>query len=130
MSGKPNARFITKAVKDAPTPPQYGPHWSLAKRGAVQFFDDRVELGKWSIPFDKMTSVTVWRAKTQLGFPCPILEVQTEDVSYQFGLNPWAKPQKYLNVEFKERSIKMQYTAYSVVFRIVLIALLLFFIFG
>lgn len=55
--------------------------------------------------------------------PVNVLTFDYEDKIYQLGLNPWVNPIKHIGLEHKEENVKMKYSVFSVIYRLVLIAI-------
>ena len=124
----PVAMLQVKGVRDAPSPPTYGPHWSLSRRGRLKVFDDRLELGSWRVPHAAVEEAVLWQSRTQIGAKASIFEVKTGEHSYQFGMNPWAELPRTLPYRVEERENEMTYTAYSWIIRLAMIAVVVWFV--
>jgi hypothetical protein len=86
-------------------------------------FDDRIECGNWVISYSEIKSAHLYKAKQML-VPVNILQLVTTTGNYQFGFNPWANPFKHIGVEFDTSKIKLGYSTYSIVVRLVLVVYL------
>jgi len=79
-----------------------------------------VECGDWKIPFDTIEKAIAYRTK-QMFIPATVLHLITKDGSYQFGFNPWARPLEHLDLDVTELSVRIKYSAFSIVVRISLV---------
>ncbi|GAA0356827.1 hypothetical protein GCM10009092_21330 [Bowmanella denitrificans] len=86
-------------------------------------FDDRVECGDWLIPYAEIQTAYLYKTRQML-IPVNVLQLVTETGNYQFGFNPWATPFKHLNLAYQVRQLKLGYSPFSKVIRIVFMALL------
>lgn len=122
-------RYMAKGLRAPSKEIVAGPAWVVARRGWLYVFADRLQCGDWTIPYSKVTSCELARIP---GFPLPgkVLVVDSEDGIYQFGLNPWARIEKKLPIASTVRKGSIHLSAFSVVVRLVLLALLLAWIFG
>lgn len=102
---------------------RYSHNWVAAKRAMFKVFDDRIECGNWRIPFADVESAHLYKAK-QMFIPVNILQLVTKNGNYQFGFNPWANPFKHLSIGYEESNIRLGYSTYSIVVRVLLVAYL------
>jgi len=54
--------------------------------------------------------------------PVNVLQLVTEKGNFQFGFNPWANPFKHLSIEYEQSKIKLGYSKYIIVVRVLLVA--------
>lgn len=113
-------KCFCKATNREDKEPRYSHNWVAAKRAMFKVFDDRIECGSWKIPFSEVKSAHLYKAK-QMFIPVNVLQLVTEKGNYQFGFNPWANPFKHLGIEYGQSEIKLGYSTYSIVVRIILV---------
>ena len=113
-----------KATNREVSEPRYSHNWVIARRALFKVFEDRIECGNWSIPFSEVTEARLFQTR-QMFIPVRMLHITTPSGSYQFGFNPWAHPEKHLGVEYEEHRIRMKYSLFSIVVRIILLSVLL-----
>lgn len=100
----------------------------MARRGWLSVYGDRLECGDWTIAFGEVEEATLYRTRQGL-IPVRVLKVVTEDDTvYQFGLNGWAKPHEGLPFDVEERRVRLRLSLGSVLLRVAVIAILLFWI--
>jgi hypothetical protein len=116
-------KCFCKATNREDQEPRYSHNWVAAKRAMFKVFDDRVECGSWNIPLSDVKSAHLYKT-TQMFIPVNVLQFVTEKGSYQFGFNPWASPFKHLGIKYEQSEIKLGYSTYSVVVRVLLVAYL------
>jgi len=51
-----------------------------------------------------------------------VLALSTDTANYQFGFNPWARPHEHLGLEFEKESVKIQYSTFSALLRLGVVA--------
>lgn len=88
-------RFWTKATTRESGKPRRSGAWVTARRGWFKVFADRVECGDWKIPFAAVERAVLYTGR-QFFIPVSVLELRSEDRTYQFGFNPWAHPEQHL----------------------------------
>lgn len=104
---------------------RYSQNWLVARRAWFRVYDDRVECGDWRIPFESVTSTTLFRVRLMIG-TAKGLRIETGTETYLFGFNPWASPEKHLDLELKEESTRLKYSPFSLALRIVTVGLLIY----
>ena len=92
-------------------------------------FEDRVECGSWKFPFSEVTSATVFRTK-QWFIPMTVLELVTENNSFQFGFNPWSDPIRHMNISMSEQNVRLKYSTFSLGTRVVLLLAVIWYFFN
>jgi hypothetical protein len=122
-------RCMTKGTKREDSEPRYSQNWVLARRGVFCIFENKVTCGDWTINFSDVTKLTFYKTR-QLLIPVKILHFTTVNGNYQFGFNPWAKPEKYLiKLNPEQKTVKLKYSKFSIILRItILVYLLIYFI--
>lgn len=50
-----------------------------------------------------------------------VLELHTGGKTYQFGFNPWAHPERHLNLELERQSVRIGHSPFSVLVRVVVV---------
>ena len=114
-----------KATNLEDSEPRYSQNWIVSKRAWFKMFGDRIECGNWTIPYEKVTKAIVYRTK-QMFIPVTVLHLITNEGSYQFGFNPWANPIKHLNIEYEEQEIRLKYSVFSIVIRVLLVLYIIY----
>ena len=122
-------KCFCKATNRQDKEPRYSHNWVAAKRTMFKVFDDRIECGSWNIPYSEVVTAHVYKTK-QMFVPVNVLQLVTQTENYQFGFNPWANPFKHLGIEFETSDIKLGYSTYSMVVRLLLIAYLSYLAWG
>ena len=122
-------KCFCKATNREDREPRYSHNWVTAKRAWFKLFDDRVECGSWRIPFSEVKSAHVYKT-TQMWIPVTVLQLITEEASYQFGFSPWARPIEHLPLEYEQSDVILEYSTYSIVIRILLVLYLAYWIWG
>ena len=120
---------FAKAIKCDSASPAYSWCWIGAKRGWFKLYEDRIECGSWDILFEEIDAAIVYRTR-QWFIPVTVLQVVTQKDGFQFGFNPWSDPVPYLNIQTEERRVRLKYSIFSTVLRIVLLVAILSLIFG
>ena len=93
----------------------------MSRRAWLKVFDDRVECGSWSIPCESIQDAVVYQLRW-LFFPVGVLYLELADESYQFGVNPWAKPWNHLPVPVRTEQAILGWSTFSVVIRLAALA--------
>ena len=110
-----------KATNREDSEPRYSANWLASKRAWFKVFDDRIECGSWEIPKKSIHKAIVYKTK-QMFIPVTVLQLITEDGSYQFGFNPWTKPAEHLGIEVEEQFITLKYSFFSLFIRVAALA--------
>ena len=116
-------RCFCKATNREGEEVRFSHNWTIAKRAFFKVYEDRIECGSWNIPFSEVESAHFYKAK-QMFIPVKVLQLVTEKGKYQFAFNPWADLFKYLGIEYEQSDIKLDYSTYSIVIRVFLVAYL------
>ena len=114
-----------KATNREDSEPRYSQNWVAAKRAWFRVYPNRIECGDWSIPFEEVKKTIVYRTH-QMWIPVTVLHLITENGSFQFGFNPWANPIKHLSLDFEEQKVRLKYSLFSIVLRVVVVLYLCF----
>lgn len=117
---EPNYRCMCKAIKGAGGTPEYSAKWIGSKRALFKVYEEQIDCGSWVIPFDEITSATLFKTK-QWFIPVEVLKLVTTTESYQFGFNPWSHPTDHLNVPISEQHVGLGYSTFSITLRIVIV---------
>lgn len=115
-------RCVCKAIKGVDGGPEYSAKWVGAKRASFKVYEDQITCGSWVLSFDDITSATLFKTK-QWFIPVEVLKLVTKSESYQFGFNPWAHPTDHMNIPFSEQRVRLGYSAFSIVIRVVLVGI-------
>ena len=122
---KPLYKCMTKATNRETGEPQRSLNWALSHRGWFRIFADRIECGPWQIPFSAIREAVLFRSR-QSFIPVSILMIRAGTETYQFGFNPWAHPEKYLAIAYREERVKLKLSPFSLALRAVGVLLLLY----
>lgn len=132
-AGKPDStaplyRCMTKGVRGPAEAFQYGLKWITARRALLKVFADRLECGDWTVPYAAFQEAELFKTRSGI-IPCYILKVRTATETYQFGLNGnkyWAGN---LPFEVKRTEGRLKFSAFSIVLRVALLAVLIWYAF-
>ena len=116
MSGDRLYRCWCKATNREPGPPRHSASWVGAKRAWFEVYADRVECGAWTIPFADVRRAILYETR-QWFIPVRVLAFSTATTNYQFGFNPWASPQKHIELEIEQQKMRLMYSPFSIVIR-------------
>lgn len=120
---------MTKATDKEKSEPRYSANWATSKRAKLKIYNDKIICGSWNFDMDTISNMTLYNTKQ--GFiSAKILAFEYEDKIYQFGLNPWANPIKYIKLDYKEETVKMKYSIFSIVSRLILLGIILTLLLG
>ncbi len=111
---------MTKGVKEAADQFAYGPSWVTSRRAMLKIFPDRMECGDWHISYDQMQRAVLFETK-QWFIPCYVLKVQTEDHTYQFGLNSNKFWKGDLPFRVEREKGRLRYSAFSIALRVAVV---------
>lgn len=114
---------MTKGTDRAEGPPTRGTHWIVSRRGRLAIYDDRVELGDWTIPHHAVRAAKAYEFGSLFG-TARVLELRTDERTYQFGLNPWANPLAHLPYPVAVERAPLAHTPLSIVLRLGVAAVL------
>jgi hypothetical protein len=78
---------MTKATAAAGDQMKHGPNWALSRRAILKVFDDRLECGDWKVPFSEISEAKLYSIRSTLFIPGYVLQIQTHEQAYHFGLN-------------------------------------------
>ena len=120
-------KCMCKGTNRESSEPRYSQNWLASRRANFKVFTDRIECGNWKIPFAEITKVHLYRSR-QMFIPVKILHVTTSSGNYQFGFNPWAHPEKHLQVEYEESTVRLRYSLYSILVRVAAVSLLVYWV--
>jgi len=87
--------------------------WMKAYRGQLIVFEDKLVFSDKTIAFSDVTSATLYEVQQSL-LKVPLLEISTNDTTYQFGLNPWIDIAKHLPLKLKKGSAKLRPSVLSI----------------
>lgn len=117
-------KCMTKATSRELNGPRYSQNWVTSKRGSFKIYNDKITCGSWNFDIEKIDNVILYETKQML-IPVKVLKFEYKDKIYQFGFNPWAKPMKYLDLEYKHEKVKMKYSKFSIILRIALLTVII-----
>jgi hypothetical protein len=120
---------MTKGTTGEDSQPKYSQNWMFARRGFFLIYSDKIICGDWIIHFKDVRRIIKYKTR-QMFIPFTVLHIITDDLSYQFGFNPWAYPEKYLTgFNIEEQTVRLKYSKFSIIYRIILlIGIILYFI--
>lgn len=124
---KPKQKNYVKATNRESGEPRYSSSWLLAKRTFFSVYDDRVEIGSWKIPFEDIKDIVLYKTK-QMFIPVSVLVIQTDEKNYQVGFNPWVNPVKNIPKEVRIEKVRLKYSIFSIVIRVVLVVYIVYWI--
>lgn len=122
---QPLYRAFTKGTFHGEGEPKYGVHWITSRRGWFKVFTDRVQCGDWVIGSSSIKEAVLFKSRQAL-IPVSVLRLTTDDRTYQFGFNPWARVGRHLPFEFRTEAVKLKYSAISSVIRLLVLAYLIY----
>ena len=76
-----------------------------------------------------MLGATLYEGR-QMFIPFKLLAVRTQDTIYQFGFNPWCGIAPHLPFECERERIRLRYSPFSIVVRVVAVGYLLYWLWG
>lgn len=120
-------KCFCKATNREKSEPRYSHNWIAARRAFLKVFDDRIECGDWTIPYDKMERVHRYRTRSMF-IPGSVLQVIANNTNYQFGFYPWADPIKHMPVEYTESDVNLGFSGFSLAIRVLALLVLGYFI--
>jgi hypothetical protein len=121
----PLYRCWTKATNREAGSPRRSWNWTVSRRAWFKVFQDRVECGDWEIPLDSTRRAVMFRGRS-LFLPIRVLHLEMEDKTYQFGFNPWVRIESRLPFEVARQELRLGYSLFSVVLRIVVAAYIVY----
>jgi len=111
---------MTKATAAAGDQMKHGPNWALSRRAILKVFDDRLECGDWKVPFSEISEAMLYSIRSTLFIPGYVLQIQTHEQAYHFGLNWGSFWTKELPFPVKRERGKLGYSPFSIAARIIL----------
>lgn len=79
---------MTKAVISQGDQLECGPKWITSRRTLLKLFDDHLECGDWTVPYEEIRNAILSSFRTPiLRLPGFVLAVRTDANTYHFGLN-------------------------------------------
>jgi len=57
-----------------------------------------------------------------------VLSIQTEEMNYQIGFNPWVNPVKNIPLEVQVQSIRLGYSPFSIVVCVAVVAYIVYWV--
>jgi hypothetical protein len=128
VSEKPLFRGMTKGVIAEGDQLRYSPAWITARRGILKVYPDRLECGDWTISFTEIREAVLSSFRSSIGIPGYVLRVDTADRTYHFGLNGGRYWKGELPFPVRREKAKLRYSAFSLVARAILIALVIYYL--
>lgn len=96
-------QFWCKATTSVNSRRPSGLNRMFGKRSLFQIYDDGIVCGRLSIVFSEVERAVVIRKK-QWFLPVTVLQLTTPSGEHRFLFNPWAAPEKHLNLDFEEQN--------------------------
>ncbi len=121
MTSEPVYKCWTKATDREPGPPRYSANWITSRRAWLQVFPDRLECGDWRIPATTVQAAILYKVGL-----AQVLVLNTQERTYQFGLNPWVRLAEHLPFAYTKERTTMRYSWFSIALRIGVGAYLLY----
>jgi hypothetical protein len=118
---EPLYKAWTKGTTGERGSPRYSANWSTARRAWFKVFPDRVECGDWIIPKEDIKEATLFETR-QWFIPVYALSLTTEEQTWQFGFNGWARIASHLPFPVKRERVTLRYSAFSLALRAMLLA--------
>lgn len=79
---------MTKAVVADGDQLECGPRWITSRRAILKLYNDRLECGDWTVPYEEIRDAILSSFRTPiLRLPGFVLAVRTDAETYHFGLN-------------------------------------------
>ena len=119
---------MTKASNREAGVPRRSANWVASRRGFFKVFRDRIEVGDWRVPFAEVERATLYNFPYLFLFKASVLELEANGQTYQFGFNPWARPEEHLPISVEEREEKLRYSTFSIVVRVLAVAYVIYLI--
>jgi len=116
-----------KATNREGSEPRYSQNWVASKRAWFKVYGDRIECGSWVIPFSEVKQAIIYNTR-QMFIPVQVLQVVTEQGRFQFGFNPWASPSKHLTLDMRQEIIRLKYSPFSIVVRVLVLGCLAYWV--
>ncbi len=113
-------RCYVKGTTSETEEPRRSQNWAKARRAWLRVYADRVECGDWVIPYGDVQHAILYDAGCSLLGRVRIVQLTTVSESYQFGINPWARPDLRMALEFETRRVTLGYSPYSIAVRVLL----------
>ena len=108
----------TKGTTREEGEPRRSFNWATSRRAWFKVFDDRIECGNWIIPKISIRDAVLFQSKQFFVVPVSVLQLRTDDASYQFGFNPWCRIAQRLPFQFRTETIKLGHSPFSLVVRV------------
>jgi hypothetical protein len=119
-------RCRTKAIIAEGEQRQVGLNWAVSRRGVLRVYEDRLECGKWVIPYGEIQKGVLFSYRSPFSrIPGYILTVEAQDKTYHFGMNGWGKFWKgELPFEVERQAGSLKFSWVSVIGRGILLGYL------
>ncbi|MCY6380251.1 hypothetical protein [Hoeflea prorocentri] len=93
----PSFAVFVKATDRLSGAPKVSLEWARARRAHMKIFEDRVEIGDWSLPHADVTKATLYRTDGKL--KAHLLEIVTPQKTVQINPNTGVDPTPHLPYE-------------------------------
>lgn len=113
---------VTKAVVADGDQLESGPQWLTARRARLKLFDDHLECGDWSIPYEDIHEAVLTSFRSHiLQIPGYVLAVRTDSKTYHFGLNGFRFWEGELPFPVRRTKARLRLSLFSFVMRAVVV---------
>jgi hypothetical protein len=113
---------MTKAVIADGDQLECGPRWITSRRATLKLFDDRLECGDWTVPYEEIRDAILSSFRSPiLRIPGFVLAVRTDAQTYHFGLNGGRFWNGQLPFAVERRKSKLRLSPISLLARIAVI---------
>ena len=128
---KPLYACFTKATTSEKNVLQYGTNWLLSRRARLKVFPTHLQCGNWIIYYDAIQSATLYSFRSFLSLiPGYVLQIETKDKRYSFGLNSNKFWKDELPFPVKREKVKLTYSWFSIGVRAVALGGLIYYLFS
>jgi len=119
---KPIHSFNVKATDKESGEPRHSHNWVRSTRAKFKVYEELITCGSWQFKLDQIQEPIIYKTR-QMFIPGSVLTFKYENVIYQFGFNPWVKPEEFIP-SASIKKMKMKYSKFSILLRITWIAAL------
>lgn len=111
---------LTKGIRAAGDQLKFGPNWIFSRRARLKLYDDHLECGDWSVPYDDIEQATLSAFRAGLFVTGYVLRVVTPEQTYHFGLNAGRYWQGELPFVVERTRARLRYSLLSLTSRLIL----------
>lgn len=121
-------KCLTKATNKEKGEPRHSSNWIRARRTFFYVYNEHIKCDNWEFEIKRISNPILF--KSRQGFiRFDIIQFDYDDETYQFGFNPWAHPAQYIDLNFAIEHTKVKFSAFSILVRLILITLIVYYIF-